>query len=134
MKAIHVGTYGGPAVLQVVEMPIPTPGEQEVVVQVAAIGANFDDIRDRTGETARERPYIPGFEAVGTIVAMGAHVSSRHIGERVACLAPAAYAEHLVAPEDFVVPIPERLDDLQAVAAVRDGVLALLLSRQAHAL
>src|SRR5215470_7344625 len=104
MKAIRVSTYGGPAVLQVVEMPIPTPGEQEVVVHVAAIGANFDDILDRTGETERERPYVPGFEAVGTIVAVGAHVSGRSIGERVACLAPAAYAEHVVAPEAFVVP------------------------------
>lgn len=134
MKAIHVDTFGGPEVLQVVEMPIPIPDEQEVVVQVAAIGTNFDDILDRTGETERDRPYIPGFEATGTIVAVGAHVSDRSLGERVACLAPAAYAEHVVAPQDFVVPIPERLDDLQAVAAVRDGVLALLLTTQAHAL
>jgi NADPH2:quinone reductase len=134
MKAIHVGTYGGPEVLQIVDMPIPTPGERDVVIQVAAIGANFDDILDRTGETERERPYIPGFEAVGTIVARGAHVSSRRIGERVACLAPAAYAEQVGAPQEHVVPIPEHLDDLQAVAAVRDGLLALILTTRAHAL
>jgi NADPH2:quinone reductase len=134
MKAVRVGTYGGPEVLQVVEMPIPTPGEQDVVVQVAAIGANFDDILDRTGETERERPYTPGFEAVGTIVAVGAQVSSRRIGERVACLAPAAYAEQVVAPQEFVVPIPQHLDDLQVVAAVRDGLLALILTTRVHAL
>ncbi|HEY1387658.1 MAG TPA: zinc-binding dehydrogenase [Ktedonobacterales bacterium] len=134
MKAIRVGRYGGPEVLQVVEMPTPTPGEQDVVVHVAAIGVTFDDFLDRTGETERELPYIPGFEAVGTVVAVGAQVTSRRIGERVACLAPAAYAEELVAPQEHVVPIPQRLDDLQAVAAMRDGILALALTTRAHVL
>ncbi|HEV2460567.1 MAG TPA: zinc-binding dehydrogenase [Ktedonobacterales bacterium] len=133
MKAIRVGTYGGPEVLRVVEMPVPTPGEQDVVVHVAAIGMTFDDVLDRTGQTERELPYTPGFEAVGTIVAAGAQVSSRRIGERVACLAPAAYAEQLVAPQEHVVPIPQHLDGLQAVAAVRDGVLAFALTTGAHA-
>jgi NADPH2:quinone reductase len=134
MKAIRVGTYGGPEVFQVVETPVPTPGEQDVLVHVAAIGVNFDDVLDRTGETERELPYTPGFEAVGTIAALGAQVSGRRIGERVACLAPAAYAEQLVAPQQHVIPIPQRLDDLQAVAAVRDGILALALTTRAHAL
>lgn len=65
---------------------------------------------------------------------MGAQVCSRRIGERVACLAPAAYAEQLVAPQEHVVPIPEQLNDLQAVAAVRDGLLAHGLTGRAHAL
>jgi NADPH:quinone reductase len=134
MKAIRVGTFGGPEVLQLVEMSVPTPGEQDVVVHVAASGMTFDDVLDRTGETERELPYTPGFEAVGTIVAVGAQVSSRSIGERVACLAPSASAEQLVAPQEHVVPIPQHLDDLQAVAALRDGVLALLLITRAHAL
>jgi NADPH2:quinone reductase len=134
MKAVRVGRYGGPEVLQVVEMPIPTPGEQDVVVHVAAIGVTFDDVLDRTGETERDLPYTPGFEAVGTIVAVGAQVTSRHIGERVACLAPAAYAEELVAPQEHVVPIPQHLDNLQAVAAMRDGILALVLTTRAHVL
>ncbi len=134
MKAIRVGRYGGPEVLQVVEMPTPMPGEQDVVVHVAAIGVTFDDVLDRTGETERELPYTPGFEAVGTIVAVGAQVSNRRIGERVACLAPATYAEQLVAPQEHVVPIPQHLDDLQAVAAVRDGILALALTKHARAL
>jgi NADPH2:quinone reductase len=133
MKAIRVGRYGGPEVLEVVETPVPTPGEQDVVVHVAAIGVTFDDLLDRTGESERELPYTPGFEAVGTIVALGAQVSSLHIGERVACLAPAAYAEHLIAPQEHVVPIPQGVDDLQAVAAVRDGLLALILTTRAHA-
>jgi NADPH2:quinone reductase len=133
MKAIRVGRYGGPEVLEVVETLVPTPGEQEVVVHIAASGVTFDDLLDHTGETERELPYIPGFEAVGTVVAVGAQVSSQRIGERVACLAPAAYAEQLVAPQEHVVPIPQGLDDLQALAAVRDGLLALILTTRAHA-
>jgi len=133
MKAIRVGMHGGPEVLQLVEMPVPTPGEQDVVVHVAAIGVTLDDVLDRTGETERELPYTPGFEAVGTIAAVGTQVSSLRIGERVACLAPAAYAEQLVAPQEHVVPVPLGLDNLQAVAAVRDGLLALILTTRAHA-
>jgi NADPH2:quinone reductase len=133
MKAIRVGRYGGPEVLEVVEMPIPTPGEQDVVVHIAASGVTLDDVLDHTGETERELPYIPGYEAVGTIVAVGAQVSRLRIGERVACLAPAAYAEQLVAPQEHVVPIPEGLDNLQALAAMRDGLLALIVTTRAHA-
>src|SRR5215467_2198788 len=132
MKAIRVGRYGGPEVLAVVELPIPTPGEQDVMVHIAASGVTLDDVLDHTGQTERELPYIPGYEAVGTIVAVGAQVSSLRIGERVACLAPAAYAEQLVAPQEHVVPIPEGLDNLQALAAMRDGLLALILTTRAH--
>jgi NADPH2:quinone reductase len=106
MKAIRVGRYGGPEVLEVVETLVPMPGEQEVAVHIAASGVTLDDVLDHTGETERELPYTPGFEAVGTIVAVGAQVASQRIGERVACLAPAAYAEQLVAPQEYVVPIP----------------------------
>jgi NADPH2:quinone reductase len=132
MKAIRVGRYGGPEVLEVVELPAPTPGEREVVVHIAAIGVTLDDVLDHTGETERELPYTPGYEAVGTIVAVGAQVTSLHIGERVACLAPAAYAEQLVAPQEHVVPIPEGLDNLQTLAAIRDGLLALIVTTRAH--
>src|SRR5262249_57320032 len=111
MKAIRVGAYGGPEVLGGAEIPVPTPGEQDVVVRVAAIGVSFDDVLDRTGQTERNLPFIPGSEAAGTIIALGSQVANRRIGERVACLASAAYAEQLVAPQEHVVPIPDRLDD-----------------------
>ena len=133
MKAIRVGRYGGPEVLEVVELPAPTPGEREVVVHIAASGVTLDDVLDHTGETERELPYTPGYEAVGTIIAVGAQVSSLRIGERVACLAPAAYAEQLVAPQEHVVPVPESLDNLQTLAAMRDGLLALIVTTRAHA-
>lgn len=132
MKAIRIGAYGGPEVLGGTEMPVPAPGAQDVVVRVAAIGVSFDDVLDRTGETERLLPFIPGSEAAGTIVALGSEVAGRRIGERVACLAPAAYAEQLVAPQEHVVPIPDRLDVVQAAAAVRDGVYAYALITSAH--
>jgi len=133
MKVIRVGAYGGPEVLGGTEMPIPTPGAQDVVVRVAAIGVSFDDVLDRTGETERDLPFVPGSEVAGTIVALGSQVADRRIGERVACLAPGAYAEQLVAPREHVVPIPDRLDFAQAAAAARDGVLAHALITGAHA-
>ncbi len=134
MKAIRIGAYGAPEVLGGAEMPDPTPGAQDVVVRVAAIGVSFDDVLDRAGETERELPFIPGSEAAGTVVALGSQVADRRVGERVACLAPAAYAEQLVAPQEHVVPIPERLDEVQAAAAVRDGVFAHALITGAHAM
>ncbi len=102
-------------------------------MRVAAIGVSFDDVLDRTGETERLLPFIPGSEAAGTIVALGSQVANRRIGERVVCLRRWPMLSRLVAPQEHVAPIPDRLGDVQAAAAVRDGVLAHALITSAHA-
>ena len=98
---------GGPEVLQLREVPVPQPGPDDVVVQVDAIGLNFAEVLSRKGlyGWAPPRPYVPGMEATGTIVALGAGVEGRHIGERVMCgMQYGAYAERIVVPAARALP------------------------------
>src|ERR1700722_20649744 len=76
MRAVGVRTFGGPEVLEVVELPIPEPGPGEVRIRVAAATVNPTDIGLRSGNAAaaladKEPPYVPGMEAAGTIDAVG---------------------------------------------------------------
>ena len=71
MKTVRVNQYGGPETLRIEHVPVPVPGRQEVLVQVSAIGVDLDDILDRTGDSERVLPFVPGCEAAGTIAAIG---------------------------------------------------------------
>jgi NADPH2:quinone reductase len=128
MKTIRVGVYGGPQVLTTADVPMPVPAANDVLVRVAAVGVNIEDVLDRTGDTERTLPFALGYEAAGTIVTLGSDVAGWHTGERVAFVAPAAYAEYVTVPLEHMVRIPDRLDFPQAVAAARDGVTAHYLT------
>jgi NADPH:quinone reductase len=85
MKAIRAHSFGGPEVLKldVVDDPIPGPGE--VVVDVRAAGVNPADTYMRGGAYAvvPQLPYIPGGDAGGVVSAVGADVREFQIGDRV---------------------------------------------------
>jgi NADPH:quinone reductase len=86
VKAIELLETGAPEVLQLRETSTPTPGDGEVLVQVAASGVNFIDLYVREGRYGNKPPFTPGQEAAGTIVALGANVSHLKEGDRVADL------------------------------------------------
>lgn len=99
MQGVWLTGHGGPENLEVRDdIPVPTPGSQDVLIRVAAAGVNNTDINTRTGwyskqESASEDaswtgtplklPRIQGADVCGKIVAVGADVSSQRIGERV---------------------------------------------------
>src|SRR5215207_3857477 len=74
MKAIRVHQVGGPDVMQLEDIPEPTPGAGEVLVRVEAIGINFIEVYQRTGQYPMKFPFTPGREAAGTVVAVGPDV------------------------------------------------------------
>jgi len=65
MKGIRVHDWGGPEVLQLEEVPTPAAGPGQVVVRMEAIGVNFIDIYQRTGQYKTPLPFTPGQEAAG---------------------------------------------------------------------
>ena len=86
MKAARLYETGGPEVVRIEEVPDPTPGRNQVVVKVAAVGICGHDQSDRQGLT---RPHLGfpltiGHEVAGTVVAIGEGVSGFAIGDRVA--------------------------------------------------
>ena len=77
MRAVGLRRFGGPEVLEVVELPEPEPGEGEVRVRVVAATVNPTDIATRNGARAEALkefppPWIPGMELAGEIDAVGA--------------------------------------------------------------
>ena len=117
MIAIAITRYGGPEVLQPVDLPIPQPGEGEVLIRVAAAGLNRPDLMQREGKypPPAGASDIPGLEVSGTVAACGAGVQRWGEGDRVCALvAGGGYAEYCAAPEAQCLPVPASLDLIAA--------------------
>lgn len=119
MTCIDPAEAGGPEVLQPVERAVPTPGEGEVLIKVAAAGVNRPDVLQRRGmyPPPPGAPSVPGLEVAGEIVAVGAGVEEALIGTRVCALvAGGGYAEYCVAPLGQCLPVPDSLSMAEAAA------------------
>ena len=129
MKAIQVQALGGPEVMQLVDLPMPTPGPGEVLVKLTAAGVNFTDIYKRSGQYAGQVPYTPGEEGSGIVTALGPNVHDVQVGDHVAFAhISGSYAEYIVAPVSRLVPVPADLDLAQAAAVMLQGMTAHYLS------
>lgn len=127
MKAIRFHELGEPEVLKLEELPTPTPGAGEVLVRVRAAGMNFADTRFRRGEyfTKAVFPQIPGMEAAGDVVALGAGAEGVQEGDRVMVLGgTGAYAEYLTCKPYNLYPMPEALDYAEAASLPVQGLTA----------
>ncbi|KPH80978.1 quinone oxidoreductase family protein [Bosea vaviloviae] len=139
MRAIQLSRFGGPEVLEMVEIQPPTPGAGQILVRIHAAGVNFADTLMRQDRYAMTPPLpsIPGSEYSGTVEAVGPDVSGIVVGERVAAAAFAAgahfggYAEYAVIDANYAVPIPGELNFEEATALMVQGLTALHLVRQA---
>jgi NADPH2:quinone reductase len=120
MQAIRIEEFGGPEKLQYVEMEDPTPGEGEVLVEVARCGVNFADTHSTRNDYLAKQslPLIPGVEVSGR-TADGRRV--------VAMLGSGGYAQRVAVPESVLIPIPEEVDDETAAAALLQGLTAVAL-------
>ena len=127
MQRIVFREYGGPEVLQVEHAPRPEPADDELVIEVAAIGVTLPVVKLSHGNGAGvPLPYAPGGEVVGKVVSIGQGVIGWQIGQRAAGLAfTGAYAEFAAVKASFLAPVPNEVDDTAAVALVRSGQVAL---------
>ena len=133
MKAIRIHETGGPEVMHLEEIETPVPGENEVLIKVAAAGINYADLMRRQGTylTRTRTPATLGLEVAGTVVALGPGVSSPAPGTRVVSIVDGGYAEYAVANAGMVIPIPEALDFVHAAAFPLQGLTAYQLLRDA---
>jgi NADPH:quinone reductase len=130
MKAAAIARFGGPEVLTLHSLPIPTPGRQDVLIAIHTAGVGSWDTSIRDGSwrlSSRPKfPLLPGTDGAGIIVAKGAGVRRFRIGERVyADKLGGFYAEYVAVNEEHVARVPEPLDMLQAGAAAVTGLTAL---------
>jgi len=117
--------FGGPEVLQPVELPQPQPGRGEALIRVTRAGVNFADTHTRTNSYVQRAtlPLIPGGEVAGVREDTGQRV--------VALVGSGGYAQYAVAPQEQVFAIPDGLDDGVALALIVQGTTAWHLYRTA---
>jgi len=109
MRAVRVHELTGPTGLRVDDIPEPTCGRGEIVVDVKAAGVNFPDVLLTRGKYQFKPtpPFVPGGEAAGIVRAVGEGVTSVAPGDRVACtMLHGAFAERVVVPELAAVKLP----------------------------
>ena len=115
MKAAQFGRFGGPEVLEIVELPEPHPGPGEVRIAVRASGVNASDWKKRLGQMDPELPQTMGYEAAGVVDELGEGVSDIAVGDRVYGFSGGAAQAELAVLSSYA-PIPEGLDFTQAAA------------------
>ncbi|CAM03743.1 NADPH2:quinone reductase [Saccharopolyspora erythraea NRRL 2338] len=122
MQAIQIEKYGGPEVLNVVDLPEPSVGSDQVLLRVDRAGVNYADIHlveNSYLERAR-LPFVPGTEVVGRTPE----------GRRLAALIPrAGYAQLAAVWHDLSFDVPDELSDDHALALLLQGVTASHLLR-----
>jgi NADPH2:quinone reductase len=135
MKAVRFHQTGGPEVLVLEDVPIPTPGSGEILIRVEAAGVNYADTMRRNGDPYAEpspTPYVPGIEVAGTVEAHGPGVRGPAVGTSVfASPESGGYAQYVTAPAARVMPLPAGLTPVQATTLVVQGLTAALVLRQA---
>lgn len=119
MRQVVIPRHGPPDVLEVRESPDPSPGPGELRVRVEAAGVNFADVLARMGlyEAAPPLPAVVGFEAAGTVDAVGEGVSGDRVGEPVIVLTGSgAYSDVLCVPESRVFARPPEMSAADGAA------------------
>jgi NADPH:quinone reductase len=123
MRAIQQKEFGGPEVLELVDLPVPEPGDGEVLIRVSRAGMNFADTHQRNNDylAPQQLPLVPGGEVAGI---------REDTGQRVVALSgTGGYAEYATAPEALTFPIPDGVDDGTALALIIQGLTAWHLYR-----
>lgn len=120
MKALVSEVVGGPETLVITDLPEPSPGDNQIKIKVAAAGVNFPDsliITDQYQFSA-QRPFAPGSEASGIVVALGSGVSDFKVGDRVTgMMLWGAMAEYALLDAHLAAKIPDTMP-LETAAAL----------------
>ncbi|TCN53619.1 NADPH2:quinone reductase [Rhodococcus sp. SMB37] len=145
MRAARIHELGSPDAVTIDTVARPSPAAHELLVSVEAAAVNFPDTLMIAGryQTTTPLPFVPGHECAGVAAAVGADVTGFFPGDRVAALAPGAFAEYVVVPESSAIPVPAGVTSaeaaatwvchltayhaLRSIAQVRSGDLVLVL-------
>jgi putative PIG3 family NAD(P)H quinone oxidoreductase len=117
MFAVTIPHPGGPEVLAWTEVPDPTPGLDEVLVDVAASAVNRADLLQRAGfyPPPPGAPPYPGLECSGTVTGLGERVTRWRVGDQVcALLGGGGYAQRVAVRAEHCLPVPDGVNLVDA--------------------
>ncbi len=126
-RAVMLTRKGGPEVLKIVKIPVEAPGQGQLRIRVQAAGVGATDLIMLGGNYpfAPKIPFVPGYEVVGVVDAIGAGVTGFDIGQRVAALTVyGAFAELLVREAEHFLSVPVDVSDRDAAAVILNFVTA----------
>nr|WP_221378873.1 zinc-binding dehydrogenase [Actinoplanes polyasparticus] len=116
-----------PSGLQIRTRELPAPGPEQVVLRVDATGVSFAEQQMRLGKYYGQPPFpfVPGYDAVGTVTAAGAKVDPALVGRRFAVVTKVGgWASHMLVDAAILVPVPDAVDAAAAATVVVNGVTA----------
>ena len=132
-RRVAVHRYGDADVLHAEDAQAAPPGDGEVRIRQHAIGVNFIDVYLRRGwiPAMLPLPGVPGMEAAGSVIDIGANVNGLLPGDRVAYLGPVpgAYCSVRSVPAEWVVRLPPEVETETAAALLLKGITADVLLR-----
>jgi NADPH2:quinone reductase len=128
MRALAADPSASPA-LSLADVPDPTPGPGELLVDMEAASVNRGEIR-----TAGKQPpgTVIGWDVAGTVAALGEGVTTFDVGERVVAPSGGAFAEKVVVPAEWTAPLPSACDYVTAATLPVAGVTAVGILRLAR--
>lgn len=119
MRMVDHRPGGTTECLRLIEVELPTPGAEDVLIKVAFAGVNRPDVLQRSGKYPPPPDASPflGLEVSGEVVAVGEAVQGLNAGDMVCALTPGGgYAEYCCAPAAHCLPVPDGLSLAQAAA------------------
>ncbi|HVT29232.1 MAG TPA: NADP-dependent oxidoreductase [Lacipirellulaceae bacterium] len=136
MKGVAIDHFGGLETLKVKSLPVPTPGDDEILIHVESAGVGVWDPFEREGGFAKllgnkpKFPYVLGSDGAGMVAAVGRQVDRFEQGDRVYACSLANpkggfYAEYATAKADNAANVPDKVSTEQAGALMVDAVTAL---------
>ena len=135
-KSVMITQKGPPNVLKVVEHELRSPSAHEVRVRIICTGVGFTDVIMRYGNYifSPKIPFVPGYEIIGLVDAVGEEVTGVSVGQRIAALTVhGGYSEYIYLPPEELVPVPQELDAVAALSLILNYVTAYqMLYREAH--
>jgi NADPH2:quinone reductase len=134
-RIVRFSSFGGPELLELVDVALPPPRAGEARVAHRAIGVNFIDMYHRTGLYPLALPSGLGGEGAGVVTAVGPGVTHVAPGDRVAYTAPAplgSYAEERNVAARWLVRLPEALSFETGAAMMLKGLTAWYLLKRSY--
>ncbi len=132
MKAIRYSQYGGPEVLDYLDLPDPIPAPNEALIAVRCASVIPGDWKVRSGKLHEmfpiDLPTIPGRDGAGVVVATGESCDWANIGDELCFVSehvePGSYAELIARPREMTIPKPQNINFAEAAAMMHAGVCA----------
>lgn len=120
MRAVLARRPGEHSYLEVVELPVPAPGPNQVLIRTRFVAVNFADVKRRRGQFAAGMPtsdFVPGIEVSGEVASLGSEVGGLRVGDTViAFINDGGYAEFAVADASATFALPSGISARQAGA------------------